>query len=48
MSPSTVDAQQPVSNTAGWGSRDVLEVTLVDPQLVVVEVNVDVARDGAG
>ncbi|MGW5505945.1 ATP-dependent DNA ligase [Streptomyces rochei] len=33
--------------TAGWGSRDVLDVTLVDPQLVV-EVDVDVARDGAG
>lgn len=32
---------------AGWGSRDVLEVTLVDPQMVV-EVDVDVARDGAG
>lgn len=30
--------------TAGWGSRDVLDVTLVDPQLV--EVDVDVARDG--
>lgn len=33
--------------TAGWGARDVLDVTLVDPQLVV-EVAVDVARDGAG
>nr|WP_237546092.1 ATP-dependent DNA ligase [Streptomyces sp. SID5606] len=33
--------------TAGWGSRDVLDVTLVDPQLVV-EVDVDVARDAAG
>jgi ATP-dependent DNA ligase len=33
--------------TAGWGTRDVLDVTLVDPQLVV-EVVVDVARDGAG
>ncbi|MDG9695339.1 ATP-dependent DNA ligase [Streptomyces sp. DH17] len=33
--------------TAGWGSRDVLEVRLVDPQLVV-EVAVDVARDGVG
>ncbi|MET9141975.1 hypothetical protein [Streptomyces parvulus] len=33
--------------TAGWGSRDVLDVTLVDPQLVV-EVSVDVARDAAG
>ncbi|MFE1996406.1 ATP-dependent DNA ligase [Streptomyces parvulus] len=33
--------------TAGWGSRDVLDVTLVDPQLVV-EVAVDVARDAAG
>ncbi|MFB6772684.1 ATP-dependent DNA ligase [Streptomyces sp. NPDC056337] len=30
--------------TAGWGSRDVLDVTLVSPQLVV-EVAVDVARD---
>ncbi|MFC8996224.1 ATP-dependent DNA ligase [Streptomyces rochei] len=25
-----------------------MEVTRVDPQLVVVEVDVDVARDGAG
>ncbi|MFD0055084.1 hypothetical protein ACFVHR_15265 [Streptomyces sp. NPDC127168] len=33
--------------TASWGSRDVLDVTLVDPQLVV-EVDVDVARDAAG
>ena len=33
--------------TAGWGSRDVLDVRLVDPQLVV-EVAVDVARDAAG
>jgi hypothetical protein len=33
--------------TAGWGSRDVVDVTLVDPQLVV-EVAVDVARDAAG
>jgi ATP-dependent DNA ligase len=33
--------------TAGWGSRDVLDVTLVVPQLVV-EVAVDVARDAAG
>lgn len=32
---------------AGWGSRDVLDVALIDPQLVV-EVAVDVARDGAG
>ncbi|MFE0850623.1 ATP-dependent DNA ligase [Streptomyces rochei] len=29
--------------TAGWGSRDVVDVSLVDPQLVV-----EVARDGAG
>lgn len=33
--------------TAGWGSRDVLDVTLVVPQLVV-EVDADVARDVAG
>ncbi|WP_309030885.1 ATP-dependent DNA ligase [Streptomyces alfalfae] len=33
--------------TAGWGSRDVLDVTLVDPHLVV-EIAVDVARDAAG
>ncbi|MFF0674221.1 ATP-dependent DNA ligase [Streptomyces tendae] len=33
--------------TAGWGARDVLDVALVHPQLVV-EVAVDVARDGAG
>ncbi|MFH9821146.1 hypothetical protein [Streptomyces sp. NPDC017230] len=32
---------------AGWGSRDVLDVMLVDPQLVV-EVDVDVARDAVG
>lgn len=32
--------------TAGWGSRDVLDVTLVHPQLVV-EVEVDGARDAA-
>jgi hypothetical protein len=30
-----------------WGSRDVLDVALVDPPLVV-EVAVDVARDGTG
>ncbi|MFF9100041.1 hypothetical protein ACF1AU_05535 [Streptomyces rubrogriseus] len=30
-----------------WGSRDVLDVTFVDPHLVV-EVAVDVARDAAG
>ncbi|MEU1050200.1 hypothetical protein ABZ400_34295 [Streptomyces sp. NPDC005897] len=33
--------------TDGWGTRDVLDVTLIGPQLVV-EVAVDVARDGAG
>ncbi|MFJ9675283.1 ATP-dependent DNA ligase [Streptomyces sp. NPDC101221] len=33
--------------TVGWGARDVLDVTLVQPA-VVVEVAVDVARDGAG
>ncbi|WP_226487568.1 ATP-dependent DNA ligase [Streptomyces parvulus] len=33
--------------TTGWGSREVLDVTLVVPQLVV-EVDVDVARDAAG
>ncbi|WP_461712276.1 ATP-dependent DNA ligase [Streptomyces sp. DSM 41013] len=33
--------------TAAWGSRDVLDVTFVDPHLVV-EVAVDVARDAAG
>ncbi|MEU3735315.1 hypothetical protein AB0E81_38955 [Streptomyces sp. NPDC033538] len=32
---------------AGWGSGDVLDVTLVHPQLVV-EAEVDVARDAAG
>ncbi|ANB03973.1 hypothetical protein SAM40697_6916 [Streptomyces ambofaciens] len=32
---------------ARWGSRDVLDVTLVHPQLVV-EVAVDVARDAVG
>ncbi|MFF0702798.1 hypothetical protein ACFYVC_21095 [Streptomyces tendae] len=33
--------------TAAWGSRDVLDVTFVDPH-VVVEVAVDVTRDAAG
>ncbi|MFE6633533.1 hypothetical protein [Streptomyces tendae] len=33
--------------TAAWGSRDVLDVRLVDPHLVV-EVAVDVTRDAAG
>ncbi|MFE1076632.1 ATP-dependent DNA ligase [Streptomyces sp. NPDC058783] len=33
--------------SAGWGSRESLHVTLVRPQLVV-EVGVDVARDGHG
>ncbi|MFJ3213505.1 ATP-dependent DNA ligase [Streptomyces flaveolus] len=33
--------------TAGWGSRDVLDVTLVRPD-AVVEVMADVARDAAG
>lgn len=35
------------SFSAGWGSRESLHVTLVVPKLVV-EVGVDVARDGAG
>ncbi|MGC9478805.1 ATP-dependent DNA ligase [Streptomyces sp. WG4] len=35
------------SFSAGWGSRESLHVTLVVPELVV-EVGVDVARDGAG
>ncbi|MEV5646215.1 ATP-dependent DNA ligase [Streptomyces flaveolus] len=33
--------------TAGWGSRDVLDVMLVQPD-AVVEVMADVARDAAG
>ncbi|MEW2267959.1 ATP-dependent DNA ligase [Streptomyces sp. NPDC047853] len=33
--------------SAGWGSREPLDVTLVQPRLVV-EVGVDVARDTAG
>ncbi|WP_217236262.1 ATP-dependent DNA ligase [Streptomyces sp. AC555_RSS877] len=33
--------------SVGWGSREVLEVILVQPDLVA-EVGVDVARDGAG
>jgi hypothetical protein len=32
--------------SAGWGSRDVLDVTLVAPEFVV-EVAADVARDAA-
>lgn len=35
------------SFSAGWGSRETLNVTLVEPELVV-EVGVDVARDAAG
>lgn len=35
------------SFSAGWGSREQLDVTLVEPQLVV-EVGVDVARDASG
>ncbi|MGW0876584.1 hypothetical protein ACWD3J_39865 [Streptomyces sp. NPDC002755] len=33
--------------SAGWGSRETLNVTLMGPGLVV-EVSADVARDGAG
>lgn len=33
--------------TAGWGTRDVLDVTMVAPELVA-EVSADVARDTAG
>ncbi|MFH8498897.1 ATP dependent DNA ligase [Streptomyces coeruleorubidus] len=35
------------SFSAGWGSREALNVTLVEPELVV-EVGVDVARDASG
>ncbi|MFB6991408.1 hypothetical protein ACFC0C_24860 [Streptomyces sp. NPDC056178] len=35
------------SFSAGWGSREKLDVTLMEPQLVV-EVGVDVARDASG
>ncbi|WP_405512164.1 hypothetical protein [Streptomyces canus] len=35
------------SFSAGWGSQEKLNVTLVEPELVV-EVGVDVARDAAG
>ncbi|MFJ5212856.1 ATP dependent DNA ligase [Streptomyces nigra] len=35
------------SFSAGWGSRETLNVTLVEPALVV-EVGVDVARDASG
>ncbi|MFD7996987.1 ATP-dependent DNA ligase [Streptomyces mexicanus] len=35
------------SFSAGWGSREQLEVTLVEPELVV-EAGVDVARDASG
>lgn len=34
------------SFSAGWGSRDTLNVTLVEPELVM-EVGVDVARDAS-
>ncbi|QOV47385.1 hypothetical protein IPT68_00305 [Streptomyces chromofuscus] len=33
--------------SAGWGSRETLDVTLVRPELVV-EVGVDIARDASG
>ncbi|WP_342748883.1 hypothetical protein [Streptomyces phaeoluteigriseus] len=35
------------SFSAGWGSQEKLNVTLVEPELVV-EVGVDVARDASG
>jgi ATP-dependent DNA ligase len=35
------------SFSAGWGSRETLNVTLVEPELVV-EVGVDIARDASG
>ncbi|MCW8102702.1 hypothetical protein [Streptomyces tauricus] len=35
------------SFSAGWGTRETLNVTLVRPELVV-EVAVDVARDASG
>ncbi|WP_167407459.1 hypothetical protein [Streptomyces swartbergensis] len=35
------------SFSAGWGTRETLDVTLVRPELVI-EVGVDVARDAAG
>ncbi|MEU6594359.1 hypothetical protein ABZ923_35025 [Streptomyces sp. NPDC046881] len=33
--------------STGWGSRETLDVTLVEPELVV-EVDADVARDASG
>ncbi|MEU9211338.1 hypothetical protein AB0D27_26240, partial [Streptomyces sp. NPDC048415] len=33
--------------SAGWGTRETLDVTLVEPELMV-EVGVDVARDASG
>ncbi|MGW3152583.1 ATP dependent DNA ligase [Streptomyces sp. NPDC001177] len=35
------------SFSAGWGSRETMDVALVEPELVV-EVDVDVARDASG
>ncbi|MFD9442334.1 hypothetical protein ACFWBR_29815 [Streptomyces sp. NPDC060006] len=35
------------SFSAGWGTRETLDVTLVRPDLVV-EVGIDIARDTAG
>ncbi|WP_256098675.1 hypothetical protein [Streptomyces agglomeratus] len=35
------------SFSAGWGSRETLNVTLAEPELVV-EVGIDVARDASG
>ncbi|OQD57934.1 ATP-dependent DNA ligase [Streptomyces phaeoluteigriseus] len=50
LAPATTVATHPWNGwtfTAGWGTRDVLDVTLVQPD-VVVEVSGDLARDAAG
>ncbi|WP_245873995.1 hypothetical protein [Streptomyces phaeoluteigriseus] len=50
LAPATTVATHPWHGwtfTAGWGTRDVLDVTLAQPD-VVVEVSGDLARDAAG
>ncbi|MCX4618003.1 ATP-dependent DNA ligase [Streptomyces albogriseolus] len=47
LTPATVHPWAGWSFSAGWGSRETLHVSLVDP-LLVVEVGVDVARDSGG
>ncbi|WP_329453878.1 hypothetical protein [Streptomyces sp. NBC_01497] len=43
----TGDLSRPRAFSAGWATKDTLDVTLVLPELVV-EVRADIARDSAG